>query len=158
LAVSNLDFTKQVQGWADATGEKLKQVFHESTIDTLQEMQKIGPSSAFPAGQGGRMPVDTGWLRASIRVVLGGDVPSIDPSSYPPHDAGENSIPYDQSGNEATIMSAELGTTIAVGYTAAYAELQEYGSGKSPPRAFVGVAVIMWPSIVQNAVGRVKGQ
>ena len=151
MSVYNLKFSAQINNWTDATSEKITEVFHESSVTVVDRMQKIGPSSSYPTGQGGNMPVDTGWLRASIRASLL-IMPTIDKESFPPEGAGPKSIPYNSDTIDNVIYSANLGETIYIGYTAAYAPNQE------EIRAFTRLAAMMWTSIVNGAVSRAKGK
>jgi hypothetical protein len=104
-----------------------------------------------PSGAGGNMRVDTGFLRASIRVSLS-EMPQIDPGSKPPADAGPGSIPYDENVAVLVIAQAQVGQTIYAGYTASYAPYVENRFG------FVRLAAMEWQSIVRDVTQEAKAR
>lgn len=98
--------------------------------------------------RGGNMPVDTGFLKNSIMVILDGGPPI----STPGTDA--------EGGNENSWLLAipqmRAGGVITIGYTAHYAVYQEYGTRFMQGNFFVANAVNRWPSAVHTAVARAK--
>lgn len=130
------EFVAHVDRWVAQTRERITAVFRESTQRVIARMQ-------VPVGGGGNMPVDTGFLRASVRASLS-QMPAINPEAFPPEGAGENSVAYDDSVVVLTIAQAQFGQTIYVGYTAAYAGFQE------ARRGFVRLAAMEWPRIVSE--------
>src|SRR5690606_12512139 len=61
-------FSGQVDDWVLATEKRLTAVLRESTRRVIEVMQT-------PVNEGGNMPIDTGFLRASLVVVVNGDPP-----------------------------------------------------------------------------------
>lgn len=103
-------------------------------------------------GGGGRLPVDTGFLRASLVVTIGETLP---PITTPPKEGGAHT--WDSSAVEMKLEGAGLGDTITAAYTAAYARRIEYGfKGKDKlgrefnqaGTRFVALAAQQWPQIV----------
>lgn len=87
-------------------------------------------------------PVDTGFLRASVRVSTQA-MPQVDPGATGGAAGG---------GGEyvMAIAGAQLGQTIYAGWTAAYGPFVEFGTSKMAPRAFVGRAAAQWPATVRQ--------
>jgi HK97 gp10 family phage protein len=137
VASTRLSFGAQIDNWVRESEQRMTAVFRESTKRTISIAQS-------------NVPVDTGFLRASIRASLAA-MPHISeekpsPGSYVPPDL------------TMTIAGAKIGETIYVGYTASYAGYVEYGTSKMAPRAFVGQAAIQWPEIVKKVVDDLKGR
>ncbi len=57
--MATLSFSAAVAQWADKVEGAVEAIFKEATQEVVEEMQT-------PVGQGGRMRVDTGFLRASL--------------------------------------------------------------------------------------------
>lgn len=150
-------FAATVGAWCHGVVGALDAIHQDSVTDVVAEMQKVGPSKAAtaadiknankrfvgppkPAGYGGRMPVDTGHLRASLMASTS-QMPSIDPNNNNP---SGRTVAYQPGQVEAVIQSAALGQTIYIGYTAAYAAKMEY----EVPYAFVRTAAQGWQQIV----------
>lgn len=144
MATEHVDFSAAVDAWVAKSKKRLTAVFRESTQRTVSIMQ-------VPVGSGGNMPVDTGFLRASIRASLN-EMPSIDPGARPPDKAAPGSVTYDPSNIFLTIARAEIGETIHVGYTASYAQFQENRRG------FVRLAAAQWQATVRAVVHDVKAR
>lgn len=130
-------FAASVGDWAQEVEGAIEAVFKES----VQELVSIAQT---PRAAGGRMRVDTGFLRASL-LASTSMMPAINPSAKP-SDGGS----YAYSGAEisAVIAGSDLGQTIWLGYTAAYAGYREYGARGQTPDAFVRTAAQKWPAIV----------
>lgn len=129
-------FAAQVGDWCKGVEGAVEAIFKMSVQDIVGEMQK-------PRGAGGRMRVDTGFLRASL---LGSTsaMPSIDPNARPADGA---TYPAGQQV-ELTIAGLTLGQPFYAGYTASYAAAREYGARGQPPDAFVRTAAQGWQAIV----------
>lgn len=147
MATTNLNFGAQISEWASRTTQRMEAVFKESTQRTVARMQT-------PVGAGGNMPVDTGFLRASIRASTE-SMPRIDPGAKAP---AIGVVPQNDDDVTATIINAKLGQTIFVGYTASYAAHVEYGTSRMAPRAFVGLAVEQWPATVTQVCEELRGR
>lgn len=142
--MANLNFAAQVDDWCRMTDKRMTAVFRESAERVIEEMQK-------PVGAGGNMPIDTGFLRASLMASTSG-LPMMsrpNPGTAASYDGGQISM---------VIAGAELGETVYAGYTANYAAHVEYGARGRPPRRFVGLAAQKWPEIVSGAVQDAKAR
>lgn len=143
--MATLDFGAQVDAWVLKTKQRTEAVFRESTQRTVAKMQ-------LPVQAGGNMPVDTGFLRASIRASLE-SMPRIDNAD---RKSSGGAFGWDDAVVTTTISNAQIGQTIYVGYTASYAPFVEYGSHGRQPRAFVGLAAQQWPVTVSQVVSELK--
>jgi len=117
-------FTAQIKAFADRTEEKIEAVIKQSA----QEVFSIAQT---PKAQGGRMPVDTGFLRNSLIASLNGSTVG--------------------GGADAYVMAvagAEIGDTIFAGWTANYARFMEYGTSKTPANFYMLNAAQQWQAIV----------
>lgn len=154
MPVSNLSFAAEVERWAEATEVKLRAVFRQSAQDVIEAMQEVGPSKANPDSTGtGRMPVDTGFLRASLVVQLNADPPPANVGN--PNPNGRYS--WAPAAMTLVINGADIGDRITAGFTANYANLVEYGSSKTPAYGFVQYASGQWQQIVRRNVERARG-
>lgn len=143
MAATGLTFSAQVSEWVAATERRVTAVFRESTQRLVSEMQ---------SGQN-RIPVDTGFARASIRASLS-DMPKIESGNV-----GRKGQSYSGDGNvTAVIASANLGQTIFVGWTAAYAGVLEFGHSSQAPQGFVRVNAIQWPRIVEEVAAEARSR
>lgn len=126
-------FSAAVDAWVLKSKKRMEAVFKESAQRVIAEAQK-------PVGGGGNMPVDTGFLRASIQISVS-EMPRIKTKSRPDPKAGAGTYPAPQTFALATV---QLGQTLYVGYTASYAGFQENRRG------FVRLAAMQWPKIVSR--------
>lgn len=125
-------FTASVQAFADKTAAQMRDVMRESVQDVLDIAQT-------PKAQGGRMPVDTGFLRNSVASGLNGAFSAPGADSY-----------------ELTIAGMDLGDVARFAWTADYAIHQELGTSTMAGNFFVGSAAAQWPQIVEANAARVK--
>lgn len=95
--------------------------------------------------EGGRMRVDTGFLRASI-VANTGSMPSGE-SVNPNSDA---KITYEGTAIAAALLRWQPGQTLYIGWTANYARPREYRDG------FLRGAVEQWDGTVKTVAARIK--
>jgi hypothetical protein len=137
-----LTFASTVSQWVAESQRRMEVVFHEATQDLIEEMQT-------PVGDGGNMPIDTGFLRASIRVTLDGLVPG---TLSRPSDTA--TYTYNPAVAVLAIVSAQLGDTIYASYTANYARVVHYGSSTRQGRQWITMAAQRWPQIVTAACNR----
>ncbi len=162
-------FVAQITAFVAQTKERMDAVFQESAERVVEEMNKPGYSVAsvskaiekgigtrgrgknkqalqgpvFEPGGGGNVPVDTGFLRASLVVSFDAPTP-MDPANKPKE--GQT-----YAFDPATILKigeAEIGMTIFASYSAIYARAINYGQHGSPGRLFVQLAAQQWPQIV----------
>lgn len=97
-------------------------------------------------GKGGKMRVDTGFLRASGRISFSG-MPS-----GPTRGEPGKTYAYDEGSVELKLAGAKVGMTIFFGWTAAYALIRETYDG------FMISAVQKWPSIVEKITNQIREQ
>ncbi|WP_290497628.1 hypothetical protein [Hyphomonas sp. UBA4494] len=132
------NFSATVDQWVRETKERMEAVFKESAQRVISDMQE-------PVGAGGNMPVDTGFLRASLRASV--NEPSMS-FTFRPDEGG--AYRYEATQVALTIAGADLGDTIYAVYSANYAHHVEYGAQGRAPRAFVRLAAQKWPQIVNQ--------
>jgi len=120
-------------------------VFQQSVQDVVGIMQT-------PVGGGGNMPVDTGFLRASLEAKIGAA-----PTGYKRKTSNEpNSYTLVSAQYTLTINSARIGDTIYAVYLANYAWYQEYGSNGRAGRGFVRLAAQQWQRVVRDNVRKAR--
>lgn len=139
-------FSAQVDEWVRQTEQRTTAVFRESAQRVIADMQT-------PVSAGGNMPVDTGFLRASLQVAI-----NAAPAPVARPNPGGGLHAYSDGSVAATIGGAEIGDLITASYGAAYARAIEYGSEGRAPRAFVRSAAQKWPSIVAAVASELKGR
>lgn len=130
-------FSAQLNAWAKKSTDRMTAIFQESAQRVIEQAQTPGPSVANPGtAAGGRMPIDTGFLRASMAVSFDG-MPG-GPSRGDPKSA------YSYDNSEVTLVLARFkaGMTIYGGWTAEYAPFAE------ERYAFMRGAAQNWQSIV----------
>lgn len=137
------DFAAQVEAFGAAAKRNAEVIFLASVQDVIEEAQKT-------VAEGGNMPVDTGFLRASLVVTLDGTVPSARtrPGSGTPRGPDIS----------AAIAGADIEMTITAAWTAVYAPYVEYGARGRPGRFFVWSAMERWPQIVEANAKKVTAQ
>lgn len=179
------NFSAQVGQWARNSKDALEAVFHDSAQAVVDEMQKVGPSVASTkaaiakgarlgkggrnskravgpvsaAGAGGNMPVDTGFLRASL-LASSDSMPQMSDDAQPKEGG---SYSYSSGPISLVINETPLGGKIYCGYTAAYAARINYGFTGNDAlgrhysqagRMFVELAAQKWPQFVKQAEER----
>lgn len=112
-----MSFADEINRYTEEYQRRLQAVARESVQDVAEIANQ-------PRAKGGRMPVDTGFLRNSIRAAIG-ETPS----------SGSGSV-------IETLARWDAGESITVGWTAVYARPMEYRYG------FMRGAVELWPRIV----------
>lgn len=139
-------YTAQVAKQIATTKARMLAVRNEAAQRTVERMQE-------PVGAGGNMPVDTGFLRASLQAGIG-DVQF----SVRENPGGDAKHSFDLGEVSLVIASADLSDTITAVYTANYARHQEYGARGREGRGFVRLAAQQWPRIVEEVVAEVKAR
>jgi hypothetical protein len=145
--MANLTFAAQVSDWVRKVKGAEEAVFKESVQELANRVQTT-------RNAGGRMRVDTGFLRASLMASTSA-MPLIDPKKGP---VEGQTYAFDAEVIEAVIAGSELGDTIYLGYTAAYAAHREYGARGQAPDAFVRTAAQQWPQIVDEKAAELKSR
>ncbi len=134
-------FTLQMQAFRDQTKEQMRAVLSASVQEVIEEAQT-------PVAQGGRMPVDTGFLRNSLVSELNGSKVAEGPESY-----------------VLAAASIKPGDVARFGWTAEYALRMELGfvgedsKGRTfnqQGRHFAESAAAQWPAIVERNIGKLK--
>jgi hypothetical protein len=143
--MAKLSFSAQVAAFAEKIPGAVEAIFKEAVQEVVSEMQT-------PVAAGGRMRVDTGFLRASLMASTA-SMPTISSGKVP---TGGKAYSYDEGQIEAVILAADVNDTLYFGYTAAYAGHREYGSNGQAPDAFVRSAVQRWDSIVEAKANELK--
>lgn len=142
MAATNLNFAAQVDAWVKQTEARMTAVFRESAQRTISLAQNY-------------VPVDTGYLRASLRVSLE-SMPRIEPGKDGFSIKPKSPVPPPDF--TLAIAGAQIGQVIFAGYTAAYAGHVEYGTSRQAPQAYVGRAALQWQTTVDRVVSELKSR
>ncbi|MBN5145922.1 hypothetical protein JY412_04080 [Stenotrophomonas maltophilia] len=135
-------FGSQVRAFTEKAKAMQGVIFRESATKLMEE-------AGTPEGQGGEMPVDTGFLRSSAAASVEGM--SSDSAQAP----------------EVVFATLELGQTVWAGWTAKYAMRMEHGFqgedclGRTYAQAgkgFAREAAQRWDFIVAEVTADVKGR
>lgn len=146
MSVQGVSFSSQVNDWVRQTEQRVEAVFRESAQRVISDMQT-------PVAEGGNMPVDTGFLRASLQVGTGGPAPM---TRGRPAEGG--SYAYAPTAAALAIAGAQIGQTIYASYTANYAGFVHYGRAGKPGRQWVTMAAQRWPQIVAAVAGELQSR
>lgn len=147
ISRGNARFAEQVSDWANETKERLNAIFRLSTQRVIEVMQKTDQ-------EGGYLPYQDGFLRASLVVLVNQNPP---PADKTPEEVGST---YNPATTELAIASAVAGDRIVAAYTVEYARRLEYGFvgtdslGRVYNQAGIGWterAAQQWPQIVKQA-------
>ncbi len=134
------DFLSQVTDWVRQTEQRVEAAFRESAQRVIADMHA-------------RVPVDTGFLRASLQVSTTAPVPA---------DRGPTegtTYAYNPTAATLAIAGAQIGDTLFASYSAVYAARINYGfvgtdalgrTYNQQGRHFVELAVQRWPQIVDE--------
>lgn len=142
-------FDAAVDEWVKKSERRIDTVFKESAQEVISEMQEVGPSVANPDSFGtGNLPVDTGFLRASLQAGL--NSPPTAMVFRPPPEQKPGAAPYDPEPVSLTIQGAKPGDTVYATYGAVYAARMEAKYG------FVRLAAQNWQPIVKRVAKRVR--
>lgn len=134
-------FSASVKAFAGRTKQQMRDVFAEAVQDVVEDAQT-------PKAKGGRMPVDTSFLRNSLASGLNGSFGPVGPDSY-----------------VVTLSELEIGDIARFAWTASYARRMELGfSGtdelgrtyEQQGNHFVGAAAAKWPERVAFWAARVS--
>lgn len=142
-------FSAKVDAWTRKSKKRLLVVFQQSVQDVVDIMQT-------PVGAGGNMPVDTGFLRASLQAKIGSPPTGFKTKGRLEAGAYRAEVSATQMEYTLTINRAQLGDTIYAVYLANYAYFQEYGSQGRSGRGFVRLAAMQWPRIVQENIRKAR--
>jgi HK97 gp10 family phage protein len=136
----NQTFSAAVDAWVLKSKERMNAIVRESAQRVIATAQA-------------NAPIDTGFLRASIRA-SNSEMPKIDPTFR----GDGTAVTYDSGEISLVIAGTEIGQQLFVGYTAAYAVQVHYGTSKMPPRPWVSLAAMEWPQIVSQVTEEAKSR
>lgn len=138
---TNLSFSSQIDAWVRKSEARMLAVAKESTQRTVSKAQS-------------RIPIDTGFARASVRASLEA-MPQIVPGSR-----GKEGQSYSYNSGEITLVLAgmELGQTAYIGWTASYTPFLELGHSNQAPTGFVGISALEWPATVAAVTQELKAR
>ena len=131
-------FSAKVSSWVAESKERMTAV-RNMAVEAVVEIAQT------PVGAGGNMPVDTGFLRASLFATTSGVLP---PSRDGP---GDGSFSYDASDVLLTLAGASLDDVVIIGWSASYARYVNYGARGRPGTKFRDLAAQQWSRIVAEA-------
>lgn len=115
--------------------------------------QKSAEDMLETRAEGGRMRVDTGFLRASGVWTKGG--PELN-ATFNPNPQGGYQFSPDATAHALFLSNVEAGDVVYFTFTANYAIYREYGANGQPPDAFREGALMRWATHVDEAVREVK--
>lgn len=129
-------FAATVGDWARKVPLALEAVFKESVQELVIQLNAL-------------VPVDTGFLRASLRAST---------SAMPVLSLANPGGAFTANAGEIllVIAGADLGDTIYLGYTANYGAFVHYGANGHAGRPWVDMVAQRWQSIVAAKAAEVK--
>lgn len=144
-------FTAQIESFAAKSKAKIELVFKQSAQDVFEIAQR-------PVAKGGRMPVDTGFLRNSMIAAVNGKAVAGGLLGAPKNRdariaAARAGLP---DAYVLAIAGADLGDVVFGGWTAEYARHIEYGTSLMAGRHFALGAAQEWQRIVAANVEKAK--
>lgn len=147
------DFAAQVEDWVRDSEALLEGVFRESA-------QRVFEAMTTPRGHGGNLPVDTGYLRATIQASNVAPPPINPGSKGRRRTKEETGVIYslDSGPINLVINNTKLGGTVFVCATANYAAHANYGVNGRPAALFVEQAAQRWPQIVGQVQAELKSK
>ena len=136
------DFAAQVAGFAAKYQKRMRATMREAVQETVSQAQQV-------SAEGGRMRVDTGFLRASLGASVG-QMPS-GVSVNPDKNSDQKEIySYDGTDISMALLGWQPGETLYVGWTANYARPREARDG------FMRGAVEKWDGTVDRVAAKVR--
>lgn len=148
-------FAATVDAWVAETKERMTAVRNIAVEKTVEQMQN-------PTGKGGALPLDTGFLRASLQAVQGDALPAMTENESP-----EGRFVYNTASLTSVLATAPLTAPVSIIYTAKYARRMEYGFvGKDSLGreynqqgfGFVRLAAMNWVKNVEAAAAEVRAR
>lgn len=161
LGQRNSNFSADVQALVDRTNSRLTAVMRQSIQDVIIDAQTVGPSKAAvehaiktqgkrnqgpvrAPGKGGRMRVDTGFLRASGQASLNG-MPQ-----GPIRGDKDKTYTWKDGVILAMVDGMAIGATFYFGWTAEYAKYREAYDG------FLEGALMKWQRFVDANIRKLN--
>jgi hypothetical protein len=129
-------FAAQVSKWVQASEARMEAVLKASAQDVFEE-------ALIPRAKGGRMPVDTSFLRNSAKAQIGSmpSGPSTPAEGMPSAPDGQITL---------TLVRLKPGESVFLGFTANYAKYMEHRYG------FVRMAAQQWQDIVNKNAAELR--
>ena len=131
-----------IEAFVTKSNDRLLAVMRGSLRDMVEDMQ-------VPVAKGGRMCVDTGFLRASGRAALDGFPSGV---SIRPADALPGQFEWDGQSLNAVLLNMKVGDTFYWGWVAGYAPVRETYDG------FMDVAIQNWQGYVTRNSEQYRGK
>ncbi len=125
-------FVAKIEAFAEESLQKAEAITKESIQDVFEVAQT-------PKAKGGRMPVDTGFLRNSLTMFLNSTSLTSGVDSY-----------------GFAIVGFKLGDTVLGAWTSDYAVHQNYGTTKFAGNMFMDDAASQWEAIVNRNAKKYK--
>ncbi|MCM2293035.1 hypothetical protein NAC44_11950 [Allorhizobium sp. BGMRC 0089] len=144
-----MSFAATISEWGRAELDRAEAIFQDAAQTVANEVR-------ITVNEGGRLPIDLGNLRRSLMASTS-DMPSVKPEQ----------TTFTDSGIEMVIAGAELGSTVYLGFQAAYAARMEYGFvgpdslGRVYNQAgfgFVAAVAQRWPQIVTASEAKIRSR
>ena len=135
-------FSATVDKWTRKTEARTEAVFKQSAQTLFEQAQTT-------IGEGGKLPLDTGWLRASFSASLQGMPAGVGAN---PYKSGSQQADWNSADTVLTINGAKLGDSIWAGWGAVYARAMEYKYG------FSRSAAQNWSAIVNQTAAEAKAR
>ncbi|OJU69055.1 MAG: hypothetical protein BGO05_16710 [Rhizobiales bacterium 63-7] len=141
-------FASQVDEWVQQTEKRINAVFRLSTQKTITYMQE-------------NAPVQDGFLRASLVVLVNQNAPAPDKSQK------DGMGQYTDAYMQLQIAGAVAGDRITAAYTMEYARRLEFGfvgtdalgrTYNQPPRGWTRLAAQQWKRFVEEATAEAKAR
>ncbi|MBX9574548.1 MAG: hypothetical protein K2X07_02800 [Caulobacteraceae bacterium] len=133
--------------------ERIARVRSDSDAIMRESVQRLIAFAQTPIGAGGNMPVDVGFLRASL-VVRPGRSPMV--AQDKPKSGGP--VSYDAGPSSLAILAWDMTGPLRAIWTARYARHVHYGARGRPGRPWVTLARQRWPQIVGEVIADAKGR
>lgn len=145
--MKNQTLVADIEAFITKSEARMLAVVQGSLRDMVEDMQT-------PVAKGGRLRVDTGFLRASGRATLDG-LPSGNGNRPADAPVGKHTGVYDNwdgTALNAVLLDMKLGDTFYWGWVANYAEIRETYDG------FMGTAVQNWQGYVTTNSEKWRGK
>ena len=146
--MSKYEFDKNFNGKINKFVANTEQLMLDVTKNALQDLIE---DATRPVKAGGRMPVDTGFLRLSGTGAIN-EIPKGETKGRQrlPGEVGEI-YKSNPSGSVASVLAKlKLGDTFYYGWTARYAIYQEFKNG------FLVSACAKWQNFIDNSIRKLK--
>ena len=137
-------FSAQVSEWVRQTKERQDAVLREAA-------QRVTELAQTPIAKGGNLPVDTGFLRASLHASLNGAMPPLREKA-----AGGGPVAYDSAAVSLVISNAKVGDVITFAYGANYARYVHFGARGRAGRPWILLAAQQWPRLVNEVAAEAQ--